>query len=126
STEAGRVKDTPAGRAPGRAPEHRRIRDLVRMPWFALETCLDSKLAIRPFGQEEAGPPGSSIAELQGFTVLANIAGNAGSTSIRPGGRPAHTTLRDLDLLEQFRMTVEDFEQLDEGQGGLGLAVLVA
>jgi hypothetical protein len=37
-----------------------------------------------------------------------------------------HSRLRDLDLLEQFRMTVEDFEQLDEGQWGLGLAVLVA
>ena len=36
--DAGRVKDTPAGRAPGRAREHRRIRDLVAMPWLLFMT----------------------------------------------------------------------------------------
>ena len=38
----------------------------------------------------------------------------------------AQAPLRHLDLIQQIGVAIQHFEQLDQGQGRLGLAVLVA
>jgi hypothetical protein len=45
---------------------------------------------------------------------------------IASGSAAVYALLRHLDFLEQFGMPIQHLEQLDRGQGRLGLAVFVA